>query len=230
MKKKISSLLILCIITSIHTEDTFSLHVRALTPQTTTRNELDHHREIAANAFLTYNSALFSKEPQGHKVWDAFFVPTRQGYYDYCEWFYTKFMNRTDDEFFIFGAYDTDGTLVGGMHGKTLTGPCSALGLQAGQKAYYINLLYVDPNFQNKGIGKALIKALTTVAENKPVPTPIFLYTYTINTSARKVYESCGFTVITDTEHPNGEWTEAAQLLLFDDEIRRKDSIAYRKN
>jgi len=52
----------------------------------------------------------------------------------------------------------------------------------------FIDHLYVDPDYQNRGIGKALLEHARQLS-----PEHLWLYTLQINTNARAFYEKNGF-------------------------------------
>jgi ribosomal protein S18 acetylase RimI-like enzyme len=54
----------------------------------------------------------------------------------------------------------------------------------------FIDQLYVDPNYQHRGLGKALLDHARSLS-----PDHLWLYTLQINTSGRAFYEKNGFRV-----------------------------------
>jgi ribosomal protein S18 acetylase RimI-like enzyme len=52
----------------------------------------------------------------------------------------------------------------------------------------FIDHLYIHPNYQNRGIGKALL-----ALAHRHSPQHVWLYTLQINTNARAFYEKNGF-------------------------------------
>jgi RimJ/RimL family protein N-acetyltransferase len=198
-------------------EPIFPITVRTSTPQALTLQEMQKHIRIASDSFYAYDTSIVAD------------VGSKEFYDDYFEEFFELFMQQEEEEFFLFSAYDTQKTLVGGMYGRILTGPYKVLGLKQGQKAYCISCVYVDQPFQNKGIATTLVAELITLTQTSPLPIPIFLYTFATHTAARKIYKNCGFTLMTDKKHPNGEWTLAARALFFGDRCLITP-VAYRKN
>ncbi len=183
------------------------------------QKDLDAHKKLAVAVFYTYDVTISSPGPLDtyYQYFDAFFGHD-------LEWA-GAFQKQENGEFII-GAYDQSGTLVGGVYGKKLFGPIAALNLKDGESVYYMGCIYVATDHQNQGIGTFLTEAFTTYAAGKS----IFLYTYTINRSARRVYEKAGFTLIIDSLHQDGCATSAVCELLDWHLYEPKDFVAYRKN
>lgn len=202
---------------SAEKQPALSVTIRFITPQALALEEIQRHRQIASDSFYVYDTSIVAD------------VGSKEFYDDYFEEFFESFMQQDEEELFLFSAYDTQGKIVGGMYGRILADPHKVLGLTHGQKAYCISCIYVDQALQKRGIATALVSALIIRAQIDPLPVPIFLYTYAIHTAARKIYENCGFTLMTDKKHPNGEWALAARALFFGDRCLIAP-VAYRKN
>lgn len=194
----------------------FFVDVQVINPQTVTPRELDRHKELAAQVFFSYDTSIQTAGPL-------------KSYYDYFNIFFTAFKEQKNEEFLI-SAYDSQGHIIGGLFGKALIGPLSVLDIKEEQTAHYLDCVYVDCDLQNKGIATTMINFLITNTSKNKKRTPLFLYVWAINTTARKVYEKCGFTLITDAQHPDGKGTAAAHALQTNSGYNPNDFVVYRKN
>lgn len=193
--------------------------VVAVDPVLATEQELDLHKELAVKVFLAYDISIGQEGP----------LPT---YYDYFDRFFGALpqpvgaFKKQENGESLFSFYDDHGVLLGGLYGKKIFGPNAVLGLKEGEHAQYIDCLYVLTDIQTKGIGTALTKAFSDHAKGAP----IFLYVWAIHKSARRVYEKCGFKLVTDDLHPDGCATPAVHELLNWYLYEPKDFVVYRKN
>ncbi len=217
MNRKI--LLCICLFVSysegFEKESLLSHTILFLSPQTISKNELNSHKKIASDAFFLYDTSINAV------------VETKEYYDGYFENFFNAYVHTQENELFLLGAYNQQGKVIGGLYGRIVAGPHEILGLRKDTEAYCINCVYVDPKYQNNGVATSLIRKLVVTAQKQNKP--ILLYTYAVHTAARKIYEKCGFTLITDKGHPDGHWTDAAQALFFGDRCIT-DPVAYRKD
>lgn len=190
------------------------LTLKVLTPQTATPQELTAHKKIGSDAYFKRDLPTLPNVIK-HK---------------YDQWFemtYDAFKDQKED--FLISAKDEQQNVVGGLYLKTLWGPEPALNLKEKQKVLYIYLLYVDPCHHRKGIATQLLKCLDSLAQITTPATPLFVYTYAINTTAQHMYKKGGYSLVTDTAHPLGEWSDAARILVGGEECLVAP-LAYRKN
>jgi [ribosomal protein S18]-alanine N-acetyltransferase len=97
-------------------------------------------------------------------------------------WPATAFMRELESKHNHYVAARADGALVG-------YGGISRLGRKPPYE-YEIHTIGVDPLFQGKGIGRAMLEALLDIADGAAV----FLEVRTDNVAAITLYESVGFT------------------------------------
>jgi ribosomal-protein-alanine N-acetyltransferase len=83
-----------------------------------------------------------------------------------------------------FGAYDSDGTLIGyaglGVFGRRHDHETS------------VHTIGVDPAWQRRGVGRTLLRELLAIADE--IAAPVFLEVRTDNDVAIRMYEAHGFT------------------------------------
>lgn len=101
-------------------------------------------------------------------------------------WSARAFRSELDSGAYYLGAYDPDGTLLGygGLAVLGRPGDCEA----------EVHTIGVVPDSQGHGIGRALLDALLTRADE--VDAPVFLEVRTDNEPAIRMYEKAGFSRI----------------------------------
>jgi hypothetical protein len=78
-------------------------------------------------------------------------------------------------------------------------------------------LLSISDEQKNK-VGGLYIKTIGGPHPSLNLKEGEFVYTYAINTRAQHLYEKGGYVLLTDVTHPDGKWSDAAKILMADDE------------
>ena len=101
-------------------------------------------------------------------------------------WSEAIFRSELDAGYLYLGAY-VDGVGLVGYAGMSLAGP-------RGELEANVHNIGVDPDWQRRGIGRALLGALLAKADE--VQAPVFLEVRTDNDPAIALYQAHGFTTI----------------------------------
>jgi ribosomal-protein-alanine N-acetyltransferase len=104
-------------------------------------------------------------------------------YKDDDPWSEQAFRSELDSGFYYLGAY-VDGHGLVGYAGMSVVG-------SAGDREANVHNIGVDPAWQRRGIGRALLNALLARADEAGAP--VFLEVRTDNTPAITLYEAHGF-------------------------------------
>ncbi len=186
--------------------------LKKIDPLSLSPAQLNGYKEAKKNAFMTYHHSLSLAEK-------VVFAP--ENYYNAFTAALCKF-EETPTACSMFSATDQKTQCVlGGLLGekKLLTLPET----DHPHEIYTITYLFVEPTAQQRGIGTALVRLFL----NSMHTTPCILAVRYTHLVARKLYEKCGFTLVTDATHPDGRGTPLVHTLLEGPGYIPHDFVAY---
>lgn len=189
-----------------------SLILEQINPLTLDAAQIKRYREAKKNAFMAYHQ-------NSRPLQNLNFKP--ENYYTAFAQVLEKF-EKYPQNMVMFSARDAfTHSVLGGLLGEKIT--VDFLDHRQAKEFLSIIYLFVEPQAQQRGVGTALVNFFIAYAQEKP----LILAVRADHAAARRVYEKCGFTLITEPLKADGRATKAVQLLLTGPGYTFEDFVAY---
>lgn len=173
---------------------------------------LNYYKEAKKNAFMAYHSSLTAAEK-------VIFAP--ENYYAAFTATIAKFKATPTTCYMVSATDEHTKQVLGGLLSEKKN--LSLSEKSEPHAVYIINYLFVEPTAQHQGIGTALV----TFFINRLKKIPCVLAVRSTHAVARRLYEKCGFQLVTDPAHPDGRGTPLVHALLEGPGYTPQDFVAY---
>lgn len=186
--------------------------LQVIDPLTLAAHELAFYKEAKKNAFMAYHQSPTKQE--------KIIFSTQQYYAAFTQTI--KTFNHNPSCSFMLSAKDSvTGQVQGGLFGQYVTLP--ALATFPTQTWATVTYLFVEPHAQHQGIGTALMHFFITHTQGYPS----ILAVRHAHAVACRLYEKCGFTLITEQDNPMGHGSQAVRTLLTGPGYFPEEFVAY---
>ena len=187
--------------------------LEVVNPLTLSKKELLAYKQAKKNAFMTYHQDPVNQDKISF---------TAANYYAAFQAELEKHAKNTAKQYMLSAKNSVTMQVQGGLFGEYIS-----INIPSLPKTEYATITYVfvEPHAQHQGIGTLLVQFFLEHTKSHPALLAV-RHTHTI---ARKLYEKCGFTLITEPNNPTGQGCQAVVSLLNGPGYRPEEFVAYYK-